>query len=233
MAGRRSKGSPRSRASEREALSEGDIVQAALRMLQREGASALSMRKLAAELHVTPMAIYYHVPHKRALVERITDSLLESVPTPSPSGTGWESELKDTALECWRRLSAYPGLIGAVLDQGKPSKVGRKLMRYNTAVLLAAGFDMRAAVLATTAYNTFVYGVMTAQVQRGKLRHKRRRAAPSGIESYLEQLDPGLLMEYGLDMLIAGLRTQLPAHRKRDAGVRVKPKRARVQQQPD
>jgi AcrR family transcriptional regulator len=234
VAARRSKASSRSKTSEREALSEADIVQAALRMLQREGASALSMRKLAAELRVTPMAIYYHVPHKRALVERITDAVLESVPTPEPSGAGWERELKNTALECWQRLSAYPGLVGAVLDQGKPSKAGRRLMRYNTAVLLAAGFDMRAAVLAMTAYNTFVYGVMAGQTQRSKLRHRRKRSKPGDIDSSFDQLDPGLLMEYGLDTLIAGLRGQLPVNPKRDAAVRTKPKRARMQpQQPD
>jgi hypothetical protein len=179
------------------------------------------------------MAIYYHVPHKRALVERITDAVLESVPTPEPSGADWEHELKHSALESWRRLSAYPGLIGAVLDQGKPSKAGRRLVRYNTAVLLAAGFDPRAAALATIAYNTFVYGVMAGQVQRSKLRHKRKRAKSSGVENGLEQFDFDVLMEYGLDTLIAGLRAQLAA-RKRDGAVRLKqPKRARVQQQPD
>lgn len=234
MSARRSRAASRGKPSAREALSEADIVQAALRMLQREGASALSMRKLAAELRVTPMAIYYHVPHKRALVERITDAVLASVPTPEPSGAGWEHELKHAALESWRRLSAYPGLIGAVLDQGKASKAGRKLVRYNTAVLLAAGFDQRAAALATIAYNTFVYGVMAGQVQRSKLRYKRRRAKSNGVENDFGQLDFDLLMEYGLDTLIAGLRTQLPAHKKRDAAVRLKqPKRARVQQQPD
>jgi AcrR family transcriptional regulator len=233
MSARRNKGSSRSKASERDALSEHDIVQAALRMLQREGASALSMRKLAAELRVTPMAIYYHVPHKRALVERITDSLLASVPTPEPSGADWECELKATVLECWRRLSAYPGLVGAVLDSGTPSKESRKLLRYNTAILMAAGFDVRAAVLATTAYNTFVYGVMAGHVQRGRMRHKRTRNKQSGVASYLEQLDPELLMEYGLDTLIAGLRAQLPANKKHAGAARLKPKRARIQQQPD
>jgi AcrR family transcriptional regulator len=220
-----------SKASGRDALSERDIVETALRMLQREGARALSMRELAAELRVTPMAIYYHVPHKRALVERITDAVLESVPMPEPSGVHWERELKNVALASWRRLSAYPGLIGAVLDQ-QPSKTSRKILRYHTTVLLAAGFDVRTAALATTAYNTFVYGVMAGQVQRGKTQHKRKRVhKPSGVENYLDQLDVGVLMEYGLDTLIAGLREPLAA--KRDAVAKAKARRVRAQHQPD
>jgi AcrR family transcriptional regulator len=214
--------------SERDALSERDIIATALRMLQHEGRTALSMRKLATELRVTPMAIYYHVPHKRALIERLSDSLLESVPTPEPSGVHWEQELKRTALAGWQRLAAYPGLCAAALEQG-PSKQARKLLRYHTSILVAAGFDPRAAALAVTAYNTFVYGMLSGQ--RNMARRLKRGGKSSDIESYLERLDPRALMDYGLDTLIAGLRVQL-AQAGKKPGAAARAKRTRTLQQP-
>ena len=48
----------------------------ALQLIERQGAERLSMRKLAAELRATPMAIYYHVPSKEVLFSKITDHVL-------------------------------------------------------------------------------------------------------------------------------------------------------------
>jgi AcrR family transcriptional regulator len=54
-------------------LSEQHVVDAALRIVQRGGAEQLSMRALAKELGVTPMALYRYVPNKQALLDRVRD----------------------------------------------------------------------------------------------------------------------------------------------------------------
>ena len=62
---------------------------AALRLAGRVGFDALSMRGLAEELDVTPMAIYYHVGNKKALLALVTDSILGGIDIPEPTrGTG-------------------------------------------------------------------------------------------------------------------------------------------------
>ena len=52
-----------------------EILTTALRLVQEEGRDVLSMRKLAKEVGVTPMALYHHIPDKpslmNALVERV------------------------------------------------------------------------------------------------------------------------------------------------------------------
>jgi TetR/AcrR family transcriptional regulator, tetracycline repressor protein len=50
------------------------VVDAAVRMVRRDGVDKLSMRRLARELGVSPMAIYHHVPNKHALLDRIEAS---------------------------------------------------------------------------------------------------------------------------------------------------------------
>jgi AcrR family transcriptional regulator len=49
-------------------LSRERILKAALRIADEEGLEALSMRRLAADLDATPMALYNHVPNKDALL---------------------------------------------------------------------------------------------------------------------------------------------------------------------
>src|SRR5262249_37421936 len=50
-----------------------EIASAALRLLEKEGVEAVSMRRVAEEVGVTPMAIYHHFPNRDALLRSITD----------------------------------------------------------------------------------------------------------------------------------------------------------------
>ncbi|MGV9669271.1 TetR/AcrR family transcriptional regulator [Gordonia sp. NPDC003504] len=48
-----------------------EIVDAAIRILERDGVDALSMRALASDLGVGPMTLYYYVPNKAALLSLV------------------------------------------------------------------------------------------------------------------------------------------------------------------
>jgi len=50
------------------------IAEAALRLLENEGAGAVSMRRVAKAVGITPMAIYHHFPDRQALLKSITDA---------------------------------------------------------------------------------------------------------------------------------------------------------------
>ena len=60
-------------------LTREQIVVAAIRIVDREGLDALSMRKLAAELSVGPMSLYYHVADKTSLYDLILDAVMSEV----------------------------------------------------------------------------------------------------------------------------------------------------------
>jgi AcrR family transcriptional regulator len=49
------------------------IAEVALRLLEKEGADGVSMRRVAKTVGVTPMAIYHHFPDRKALLKTITD----------------------------------------------------------------------------------------------------------------------------------------------------------------
>jgi AcrR family transcriptional regulator len=55
--------------TKRRSLDRRRILVTALRLVDREGLEALSMRKLGAELRVEAMSLYNHVPNKSALLD--------------------------------------------------------------------------------------------------------------------------------------------------------------------
>ena len=55
------------------------IRSAALRLLEREGPEGVSMRRVAKQVGITPMAIYHHFRNRDALLVAVTDGEFDSV----------------------------------------------------------------------------------------------------------------------------------------------------------
>ncbi len=55
------------------------ILRAARSLFERDGAGAVSMRRVAAAVGLTPMAIYRHFPSREALLKRIGDDSFDAI----------------------------------------------------------------------------------------------------------------------------------------------------------
>lgn len=55
------------------------ILRAARTLFEREGVQAVSMRRVAAAVGLTPMAIYRHFPNRAALLKRIGDDSFDEI----------------------------------------------------------------------------------------------------------------------------------------------------------
>lgn len=55
------------------------IAEEALRILEKEGPAAVSMRRIAQAVGITPMAIYHHFPNREALLTMVTDQEFEKL----------------------------------------------------------------------------------------------------------------------------------------------------------
>ncbi|MFC5435337.1 TetR/AcrR family transcriptional regulator [Rhodanobacter umsongensis] len=55
------------------------ILRAAHEVFDREGADAVSMRRVAEAVGITPMAIYRHFPNREALLKRLSDDSFDAV----------------------------------------------------------------------------------------------------------------------------------------------------------
>src|SRR3954471_807531 len=95
-------------------LSEEQIIEAALGMIQRGGIESLSMRRLSKELGVSPMAPYYYVSDKTALLELVVSTVLAEVIVPGPEFGTWDVRLRAVIDQIDEQLRSHPG-IGEVL----------------------------------------------------------------------------------------------------------------------
>ncbi|MHC5902750.1 TetR/AcrR family transcriptional regulator [Streptomyces sp. S6] len=75
------------------------ITSATVRLLDAEGLDKFSMRRLAAELNVTAMSVYWYVETKDELLELALDHVYGEVPL--PRADDWQPELRQ--LAAWYR----------------------------------------------------------------------------------------------------------------------------------
>ncbi|MFJ8162031.1 TetR family transcriptional regulator [Streptomyces sp. NPDC096136] len=86
------------------------ITAATVRLLDAQGLGRFSMRRLAAELGVTAMSLYWYVDTKHDLLELALDSALGQQPLPAgpPPGESWPSRLRGLACGYRRLLAEHP-----------------------------------------------------------------------------------------------------------------------------
>ena len=94
-------------------LSRGMIVAAALQIADGEGLGALSMRRIAAHLDVTTMALYRHVTNREHLILLMADAAFVQFPLPEPPPVGWRRRLETAARLQWTMYQHHPWLAQA------------------------------------------------------------------------------------------------------------------------
>jgi TetR/AcrR family tetracycline transcriptional repressor len=95
-------------------LSVERIVDAACRIVERDGLGGLSMRKLGAELEVDPMAVYHHVADKRELLALVTARTIGGMAPPDPAAP-WDIRVRQWATRYWELVVGHRELTLAGL----------------------------------------------------------------------------------------------------------------------
>src|SRR3954466_4104644 len=95
-------------------LDRAAVIDAGAALVQRRGIESLGVRPLAADLGVTPMALYRHVKDAASLHASVIEALLACVPEVATTGT-WQSRCRSWAVGTRAGLSASPGLAHYVL----------------------------------------------------------------------------------------------------------------------
>ena len=96
------------------ALSRERIVKAAYQLAKKDPINALSMRKIATKLKVTPMAIYKYFDDKNELTAAVIDAHLKKstlIPIDIDPTTHWREWVKSSFLRMWDAYDNAPGMI--------------------------------------------------------------------------------------------------------------------------
>jgi len=89
------------------------VVSAAIALADAHGLEAVSMRRLAESLGVSPMALYNHVPNREALLDAMVDRLVEGIAAP-PTSAAWKAALRARILSARAIMQQHPWAQGAI-----------------------------------------------------------------------------------------------------------------------
>jgi AcrR family transcriptional regulator len=210
----------------RERLTRERIVEAALDIMDREGLEAVTMRHVAHTLGVEAMSLYNHVEDKEGILDGICELVMSRFVFPDPS-QDWETRAREAA-RAWRDLfRTHPSLIRLFAERRKPiqSPDALRPMEFALDVIQSIGLGEQEAVQAFRAFGAYLQGsIMTEAnplVGEAAAEHRRahdRLAAELPVEEFprlvealphLAACDPEQVFEYGLDLLIAGLKAKV------------------------
>jgi TetR/AcrR family transcriptional regulator, tetracycline repressor protein len=148
------------------------VVARALEIGTAEGLEAVSLRRLAQELGVTPMALYRHVRDKQDLVNAMTEAVLEGIDATAGfrPGMSWSERLRLAIDNYKEQIDARPlalPLSIAYTGEGPPSFW--KVLEDLLAILLDAGFGRREAIVLIRMISNLLAGYLLLLRQGGPM----------------------------------------------------------------
>ena len=142
-----------------EILSRERILAAALQLVDTQGVDALSMRRLAKELGVDPMAIYRHVPDKAAVMEGIVALVISEFAAPTVERADWRDKVRAFAAAYRALVRAHPNVMVYLLTHTEASPPAvLALSEYLVEVLQETGLTPLQVVTAVHTLVDFLHG---------------------------------------------------------------------------
>jgi AcrR family transcriptional regulator len=137
----RMKTEPNPETKTRVPLSRERILGMAVALADREGVDSLSMRRLAAELDVVPMATYKHVANKEELLDGMLDVVVGEI-DPARTDTDWKTAVRDRILSARRALLRHPWASRVMESRTQPTPVVMAYMDSMIGMFIAGAFSI-------------------------------------------------------------------------------------------
>ncbi|MEV1286879.1 TetR/AcrR family transcriptional regulator C-terminal domain-containing protein [Micromonospora sp. NPDC049679] len=132
---------PRSAPPRIAGLTMARIVDAALQLVDADGADGLQMRALATRLGVAQSALYKHVPGKDALLEALLERVLGDFDTDIDPDLSWRDQLTELAHRFRAALHAHSGLAGLLKTHDPLGENSTRTLDAWARALLRAGLS--------------------------------------------------------------------------------------------
>jgi TetR/AcrR family transcriptional regulator, tetracycline repressor protein len=147
-------------------LTKAAVADQALRLADAAGLDALTLRKLAQELGVTPTALYWHFQSKDELLSGLADRVWTEVDTDVEDTAPWPTQLRGLLESLLRVLRAHPAAADLLLHSKKQGQSCLRVAEVTLEILRRAGFDPRYA--SETARSALWAGLMLVASEPGK-----------------------------------------------------------------
>jgi AcrR family transcriptional regulator len=214
-------------------LSKERVLSTAAALAQREGIDGLTMRRLADELGVGAMSLYYYVPNKEQLVDGMVDIVFGEIEPPT-TDVDWKTAMRRRAISTREALNRHRWAVGLMESRMTPGPASLRLREAILRCLREAGFSIELTIQAYSVQDAYIYGfalqekslpfdsagdaaaVAEEQVREfAELAEERQMAALAEEFPYLAEVVAGHVakvgydfaaaFEYGLDLILDAL----------------------------
>jgi TetR/AcrR family transcriptional regulator, tetracycline repressor protein len=206
-------------------LSKAAVTDRALKLADADGLEALTIRKLAQDLGVTPMALYWHFRSKEDLLEGVAEQIWGEIQVTVDASVPWWTQLQRGLESLIGVLRAHPAAPQLLLEHEKQNEAALRAAEAALEILLGAGFDPQQA--SEIARSTLWTGIMLVMSEPGwapELSGEERAEENRRNEIYLAMLpaaryprlvecaammancDPEFHYRLGVELFIAGVK---------------------------
>jgi AcrR family transcriptional regulator len=206
---------------ERIPLNRKRLLRAAIGLAGSAGIRALTMRSLAKELGVKPMALYYHVANKEEILDGIIDFVFGEIELPVENGD-WRSAMRDRAVSAREVLRRHPWATPLMESRRNPGPATLQHHDEVIGILRRSGFSIELTAHAYSLLDSYIYGFV---LQEASLPFTKETATgvaeammanfPTDAYPHLTELatehvlQPGYdysnEFEFGLELILDGL----------------------------
>ena len=160
-------------------LTRADIVDIAVAVADAEGTAAVSMRRIAKDLQVGVMSLYWHVESKEELHQLMLETVQAEIEAQVPSGD-WRADLAAYARNTRAAMHRHPWAIDYI-GAGPPSgpQDARNADRLIGA-LDGLGLDIMTTIWILMTLSTYVMGATLREIQEVRW-HRAAEETMSGM----------------------------------------------------
>ena len=188
----------------KERLSRETVTERALALADAEGIDAVTIRRLATDLGVTPMALYWHFQDKERLLDGVAELVLSQVELPPDDETRpWSERLRDVLDRVLAALAAHPSTTDVVKTRILLSEPGLQLTERVLGLLRGAGFSAEEASQRAVYALVFIVGLVTGEpgsmpwTEDAEAREERLRGKWAALQALSPKRYPHILEAAG------------------------------------
>jgi TetR/AcrR family transcriptional regulator, tetracycline repressor protein len=206
-------------------LSKRAVTDCALKLADAEGLDALTIRKLAQDLGVTPMALYWHFRSKEELLEGMAEQIWGEIDVHVDPSVSWWTQLQRGLESLLTVLRTHPSAPQLLLEHEKRNEAALRATEAALEILRGAGFDQDYAT--EIARSTLWTGIMLVMSESGNkpelsgdertefLRRSQLELAMLPAARYprlvecagpMADCDPDFHYKLGVELFIAGVK---------------------------
>jgi TetR/AcrR family transcriptional regulator, tetracycline repressor protein len=210
----------------KERLSRDSLAVGALALADREGLDAVTIRRLATDNSVTPMALYWHFKDKDAVLDGIAEQIYRAVVLPEPGNGPWELQLREVLDSLLAAIRPHPLAADLLAPRVMKSEAGLILAERVIGMLRGVGFSARDATQTASFLLCSIVTLVTSEpgrqtpgsadeqedlqrAKRAQLDSLSPKQFPFLLESarfFLDCDDEESYFTTGMDFLMAGVR---------------------------